>query len=162
MQTTFKPIEHMTTSCLDKKMSLKIICGEAIDMISDLILDKINRAVEYSDEKYSNNDIVNMVKSREATLFYVIENGEIIACLVAKINTYPKSKRCCLFMISGDRIDEWISYLSEIKTWAISQGCDAFELLGRVGWERRLYSLGFEKTHVLLRSKIKDMQCQAI
>jgi len=80
----------------------------------------------------------------------VDETDAIKAVAVTEIAAYPRIMVCKLLACTGDDAALWVDLLAPIEDWAKSRGCAAMEPICRPGWERRLKSLGYRKTHVVL------------
>ena len=141
---------------LDNGYQLNVIFGYAVEFIWDLVANHLQKGIEYADGKYSLAGIKKMIADKKAFLFYVVKEHYVMSVLVLKINEYECSKRACLFLLAGNDMKEWIGFLEIIKKWVKESGCDAIELFGRPGWEKKLKNKGFEKTHIILRMQLKD------
>ena len=98
----------------------------------------IRKALRYSDGKYESWDIFSLIEEKQMQLWIVTENKQIIGCGVTQILIFPQKKVCQMVIVSGEDFNEWKHFLSEIEKWAVSIGCQTFELDGRRGWERKL------------------------
>lgn len=58
---------------------------------------------------------------------------------------------CELVFCSGEDMEEWLPYLSQIEVWAQTHGCDGMRIVGRKGWGRVLP--GYKEAAVLLRKE---------
>jgi hypothetical protein len=137
---------------------LHSIVGNSIDFVWELIAPYLADAVNYSDGKYSLEGVKKMIRDRQAFLFFVSNKTGVMGVLVLRINEYECSRRACLFLLGGKSLDEWMEFFEQIKKWVMQADCDAIELFGRPGWERKLEKFGFEKTHVLLRLNLKEKE----
>lgn len=135
---------------------LHCMSGQSVKMVWALIEPYLIEAIKFSDGKYSLPGIEKMLLEKHAILFFVTKENEVHGVLVLKINEYEKSKRACLFLLAGKELHDWICFLETIKKWVKDAGCDALELFGRIGWEKKLNKFGFEKTHVVMRLALKD------
>ena len=114
----------------------------------------LKRALQYSDGKYSLPGIQSLLLNHHAVCWLALENTEIKGVLLTKINEFECSKRASLFMLAGDDLDKLMKLYPTIKNWALRMGCDALELFGRPGWEKKLKKYDFEKTHIVLRATL--------
>lgn len=61
------------------------------------------------------------------------------AALVTQVLTFPKSRKCVLFLCGGeDCLAELKQVPDTIEPWAKSIGCSHFLIVGRKGWRRAL------------------------
>jgi len=117
----------------------------------------IARAVAWSDGRYAVADVFAALRAGDMQLWISlaeIDHGAnaVEAACVTEIVSYPREKRCGIVFCAGQDRKNWLHQLAGIETWAKAQGCTAFELQGRPGWERVLPD--WRKTHVILRKRI--------
>lgn len=58
---------------------------------------------------------------------------------------------CELVFCSGENMEAWLPFLSQIEVWAQTHGCDGMRIIGRKGWGRILP--GYKEAAVLLRKE---------
>ena len=129
----------------------------ALDRYWPLAEPAIARAVARSDGRYAVADVFAALRAGEMQLWISLAEIDdradaIEAVCVTEIVSYPREKRCGIVFCAGKDRKNWLHHLAGIETWAKAQGCAAFELQGRPGWERALPD--WRKTHVILRKRI--------
>ena len=61
-------------------------------------------------------------------------------------NTTSAESRCHVWLVGGSRMSEWAGdFIEALKGWARSEGCSAITGNGRIGWDRIVRRLGFER-----------------
>ena len=122
-----------------------------------LVEPAIARAVARSDGRYAVADVLTALRAGDMQLWISLTEiddraSAIEVACVTEIVSYPREKRCGIVFCAGTERKNWLHQLAGIEAWAKAQGCTAFELQGRPGWERALPE--WRKTHVILRKRI--------
>tara|TARA_R100000808_G_C2150583_1_gene159373 strand:- start:1264 stop:1758 length:495 start_codon:yes stop_codon:yes gene_type:complete len=131
---------------------LKLLTQADINSLDFQCLALIERALEY-DSTYTTYDVLNDLRAGKAQLWVAGYGDTVDGICVTCINTYPKSKVCLIWLLSGNRggVYSWElinQLLTKIEAWAEAQGCDLMSIEGRPGWERVLPD--YKKTKVIL------------
>lgn len=114
----------------------------------------LEKAIPYSDGKYTLEDIKEGLKSRNFQLWAASRDETPTTVMVTKIIQYPQAKTLLIMLYAGEGIEKMIHFKAAIYEWAKSQGCTEIELYGRPGWERVLKDEGYEKLYSVLRMKL--------
>lgn len=65
------------------------------------------------------------------------EDGEALGALMTDIQAYPSGWRVArIFVLAGEEFARWSHLLIDIEAWAVAEGCQALEMIGRKGWGR--------------------------
>ena len=74
------------------------------------------------------------------------------ALAVTQITILPQCKTLEIVYCAGDGVDDWLTPLIvEMKKFKHNMGCQYLEFHGRMGWEKRMKKLGFDKTYITMR-----------
>ena len=142
-----------------------------------LVRDRVASTCERSSGKYQPADILKQLVDGQMQLWAVLdeepeasedetkrlqgsrarqatEGPQIKAIAITEISQFPRARVCWVLACTGDVVDDWLDHLSEIESWAHARGCTAIEPVARPGWERRLNSRGYRKTHVVLEKTL--------
>jgi hypothetical protein len=99
---------------------------------------RLQRALEYAGSTHRMDNVVEMIKAGEATLF---ENeGGVI---VAEVNQFPLLKTVNYWLIAGE-LRDCLALEHEINPWAIERGCTMATGVGRPGWGRVAAKTGWK------------------
>lgn len=118
--------------------------------VAKWVLDGLN----HSDFKYNIGDVLASLLDGDKQLWVVYTKTEIVGCVITEILLYPQQKRLGIFLVAGDRFDEWFHLRLDIYDWAKRYGCEACEFYGREGWIRKLKP-HFKLIHVCMKEDFK-------
>jgi len=112
---------------------------------------RLQRALEYAGGTHRMDNVVEMLKAGDATLF---ENeGGVV---VAEIQTYPLCKVAHFWLGAGE-LRACVDLEDEVLRWGIEQGCSAATIVGRPGWGRIGASRGWKPWHSTLIKPLEPM-----
>jgi len=106
-------------------------------------------------QRYQAVDVLANLLGGFSQAWFCIEDDELLAILVTKIDNFARRRGFNLWCVGGEphRMQEWFVEADKVLTdHAIKMGCDHFEITGRKGWER---VLGFSPRAVFY---VKDLQ----
>jgi hypothetical protein len=108
------------------------------------------------DPMESLDDVMNGIELGNLVAWVASDGATLHSVTVVEILEGGKARQCfirhCAKADGGSPLSEWLDFLPVIENWAISQGCETIELIGREGWARVLP--GFEKQAVVLRKPL--------
>lgn len=133
-------------------MRLIPIHPQNLDLALKDVARHIHAALEHSDNKYTYEDVIGLLKA-ESLILWVVYNDEIekaIGCLLTETIRYPQRQCLYIFLLGGDDFDGMTQCLDELQEYAKGIGCDSIEFFGREGWERRLQRFQFKKIHTVM------------
>ena len=152
MQTTHRLTEPSSTP---SQVKLMTVFGHDIGPVWDDISGFIVSALKYSDGKYTAQDVKERIEGGEMQLFLAVENGIPIASAVTEMKDFPQKRVLTIFLTGGTEMEKWLHLLNQLEKWAISEGCDQMEVLGRPGWEK---VLKWEKTYTAFRKDFNEVK----
>lgn len=80
---------------------------------------------------------------------YVLWTGTNSAAVTQNMQ-WDNRPVCILYLVAGDLSEILGEGQKVISTWAKANGCEAFVLFGRKGWERVLVPHGFEFSSIVM------------
>ena len=105
------------------------------------IWDKVLPYIELSqtDEKeLSPDDFLDSLVGGEMQLWVVVEEKEVIACMISRFANYPQKKVFRIVFVGGEGMEKWLEFLPLIEDFALMNGCTFIEVWGRKAWLRIL------------------------
>ncbi|MEB2554045.1 hypothetical protein [Burkholderia cenocepacia] len=128
------------------------IPSTAIEAVWGEVRPWIAAACKRSRGKFDEEDIKRALLDRDDQL-WIWKTDTAFAVGITRIIHYPKQKVCTIRIVTGRNRREWEAQcISQIETWAKSEGCHAMELQARPGWEKALPE--YAKTHVYLEKAL--------
>jgi hypothetical protein len=104
--------------------------------------------------KYAVADIKAGVLAGHAQL-WVWDSPTALAVLVTEIAVYPQNRVCIISTGVGDDADEWWDRsLARLEDFARFAGCTDMLIQCRPGWERRIRTAGYSKTHIEMEKRL--------
>lgn len=150
MQTTHKQTEHSSTH--ESGRFLTTYKSDQVHTIWEQVRPLVARVCKRFPD-YQPQDILEMLRNREAQLWVVV-NGGIEGMFITKIENTPQRRFCLIFVCAGEGISGWIDYIKTVEEWAKQMNCDSLRIVGRKGWKKLLPD--FNELHVTLERDIGD------
>ena len=113
---------------------------------ADAYAPQIAAALKYAPDTYSVDDVIGLIKSRDAVMFEC--GGSIV---VASIIEYPQSRSLSLWLGAGE-MGTILDLLAHAESWGRMNNCSHAQVLGRKGWARAL--VDYDEAAVMLRRKL--------
>ena len=98
--------------------------------------------------------LFNKIYQGERSVILVLEGEIVRAVLMVVVNDYELVRECRLIMCAGDKPQDWLHLLEDLKEFVKSIGCTKLVAECRPGWEKILEPVGLKKTHVYLEMDI--------
>lgn len=118
---------------------------EQVDDLWPHLLPKIRKALTRSN--WTEEDVRGLVKRGDYQLW-----GASDAIWMTRIVVYPDTKVCEIVLCGGSGLQEIISNLPFVETWAREIGCKAVRVYGREGWAKALKN--YNKKAVVLEKAL--------
>ena len=107
----------------------------------DRALPSIKKALDRG-SNYTLTDIFYGLSRAEMQLWLYGSDALVTALQINKSG----KKHCLLLACGGDRMSDWLQYLSYVEDWARDEGCQEIRIYGRVGWSKKLgYAIDYAK-----------------
>lgn len=130
---------------------LYYIQHEQLETVWPQVAPLIEPSLAYADSKYSLDSVKQLLETHQAQLWVDYHEGYRSAG-VTQIIDYPDKKVCLILFIGGGDLAMYQRYLPIIEIWAMENGCQAVEVIGRAGWGKVLPD--YERIHVVLRKSL--------
>lgn len=160
MQIRQIPIRHSILSLWGdmEKFAMRPIFACEIGMVWDIVGPLLEKSIDYSDKRYTVDDIKRDIKSKDMQLWVVVDSaGNIHSTIVTRVVIYPQRKVLFLEHIAGSDFDEWKHLLHVFVAFAQRKGCSSIDAFGRPGWEKKIAPLGFKKRQVIYRLPLEGI-----
>lgn len=133
--------------------------GDHLERAWPKVASILERAVAAGSGELTLGDLRRRIEGRRAQLWaWLDERGELLGCVVTKIDAYERQKVCRVWLGAvaegreGHR-DDWLLGLDTIECWAVHEGCAAIEVEGRPGWQKAL-NQDYRLKRVILRKEL--------
>jgi len=113
----------------------------------------VQRALDASMGEFDLLDILQLILADQMTLWVIEHNGKHIGAGVTQMVYYPRYPAMRMVLMSGDDAlrKSWFQPMMEvIENYAILQGAEVFEEVGRPGWEKIGPPMGYKKQYVTM------------
>lgn len=120
----------------------------------DTIQPLMSSFYERSFGRYKPEDVLERLQDGNFQLWLAIQGPIVKAACMTHIITYPQLLDMRIFMMVGEDRDLWLGLLEKIEGYARAFGCAKLSGEARVGWERVLRPLGYEKTHIYVEKDL--------
>ena len=125
-------------------MELYLVGSDDFGTVWPVVRDDLNKALEYSNGRYSEKIVADMVVSNLMQLWLLTNEDKIVMSMVTQILDYPTGLKVCeVFLLGGKNTKEWLEFaVGKLSKWAKSLGCSSIQIAGRKGWEKVLKGWG--------------------
>lgn len=116
----------------------------------------IHSALKHSNEKYTFEDVISLLKA-ESLILWVVYNDDkarAVGCVITETVKYPQKQALFIFLLGGEDFEELAQCFGELQEYAKGIGCDSIEFFGRSGWEKRLGDFQFKKIHTVMSMEL--------
>lgn len=120
-----------------------------VDTFYPFVEEWLQQAIDFAGDRYADGEVLRDCKRGTRQLWLVWENN-ILGAVVTKI--FGRARVCQIELCAGEGIDEWLHLLSELEGWALNQGCAEMEVVGRLGWIKKLKD--YDKRAIIMRKKL--------
>lgn len=113
-------------------------------------------ALEHTDGEVSLKLVLSDIATQQRQLWLVKTEVEFIAAVVSQMYTTEAGMKIGEVTLAGGRdFHLWDHFPSVLAEWFKSQGCHAFQVIGRHAWVRKLKSDGFTHRYTILRKDLR-------
>lgn len=120
----------------------------------DQIEPLIAKALTHGGVTYTPPDILKGILARDMKLWLAFEGDLLKACAVTARVRYPRLKAITVLIIAGDGVDDWLMFSKDVEAWAKSDGAEAVEGPGRLGWKKKAKPYGYEPAVTIYRKML--------
>lgn len=116
----------------------------------------IKSAIEHSCGESQIQDIYKKIEEQKMGLI-VVEDEGIIAAAVVEFMNYPQITALRVAYLGGLRMTDWLGELVEfLDKWALENGMNRVEQMGRHGWVKVLEKYGYRKRYVFMTKELDN------
>lgn len=90
------------------------------------------------DEYWGTKDVLKKIQDRDAQLWAIIDEGQVVGAVVTQIEVYPKCKALNLWLGGADSLHPLDEVIKTAKEFGKSHGCEKLKSSGRDGWLKAL------------------------
>lgn len=108
----------------------------------------VEEALEYGNGEYLSEDIYEACRCGAMQLWATDKSVAVTSLII-----YPR-RQTCLIVLAAGNLEDLRRCLPLVEEWALYQGCDGIEVMGRMGWLKALPD--YSQAQVHLR---KDLGC---
>lgn len=134
------------------------IARSKIQRLRDRLIEAFTIALDFSDGEVTAGDLLDMAMEErvQAWVALDVEKREPIGFAATEVVRYPRMSCLRVTVLQGPPFDRWKDRALEVfQEFAASQGLDNIEVVGRLGWERKLRDMGFRKRYVVLTKEVE-------
>jgi|ERR1700722_6712448 len=122
---------------------IRIIQVQSAELVArwELVEPWIAKALPVASKRFQPIDVLCYCLQNIAQGWFIVDDTEIVAIVITKIDQYPRQRCLSIFVVSGieHRMMDWFPEAENVLTeYAIRMGCTQFECQGRKGWEKVL------------------------
>lgn len=105
-------------------------------------------ALEYCGGTHNEDDVIVGILQGQYRIWAWDKSAHL-----TETKQFPRLKVCNIFLAGGDKT-ELLEKEAIIAKWARSQGCERMHMGGRIGWEKVLPEIGYQKIGILMMKDI--------
>lgn len=99
----------------------------------------IELAVRRTRGRHDEQSVYASICARDFQVWLAGNNAvPVQLALVTEIVYYPKATWCRIIFCGGSDVAQYTPFLEQLEDWAKRSGCVGVEVVGRLGWARRL------------------------
>ncbi len=116
----------------------------------------IAETLKYDDGRYGLEHIYEELQRGTMNLwvFYNNKSGHIEGAMITEHCEFPLKKVLSISFLAGDNFANIAPLFKEFSAWCASKGYASIEIMGRIGWDRKLGKMGFEKLFTVMRKTL--------
>jgi len=131
-------------------ISVEYVPAEHLDQFWPVAEPMLKRVEEQIGARMGVADIYARLRSGAETLWFIAQNGDIVAAATTSIAFYPRRKCLVIENVAGRQMDEWgDDVIAEFKRIGIASELDGIEAHGRLGWKKYHQRNGFRIRDVI-------------
>lgn len=138
----------------NSELQAQIVMSPDIDFVWPMAMPLLAKATVRFNNKMELEDIYHAIK-RDVMQLWVIHDGEdVLVVGVTELIDYYNSRSCRCLVLGGGGYPDFIPMLKEVEQWAISEGCEHMEVVGRRGWVRALKDDGYDEFAAIIGKRL--------
>lgn len=126
------------TEAEEKPLKILQLPPHTIEVLWPSLREKLVPAIERSRGLITEKNTFDNLRDYKWQCWVAYHGTELKAAIVTRILTAPSGKRLLDAILAGgeDRRTWQRPVVERLKLFMVEEGCEAFQLLGRKGWER--------------------------
>lgn len=111
---------------------------------------------QFMEGKFRAEDIKAECEAGRMQMWVAGDETERAICgvCITEVVNYPQGRWGRILHLAGDRMPEWLQYLSKIEEWFQAQGCCGVEATGRREWVRVLKPFGYRGSVAMIERRL--------
>lgn len=131
-------------------MNISIVPAEHIENVWPSIERYVAGAAEYTNGRYTTEDIKNEFKREAQILWIAFDERHVYGFVATAVTEYPQKRALFMNFIGGEEGMLWkVPMLETLKRFARDQNCSILEAVGRPGWAKIFGADGLKTEAVL-------------
>ena len=123
------------------KCKVVLVSSEDTEVVWEDSKPLIEGALKHSEGELMAEDLLPFIKNGEQQLWVAMEDGEVIACMVTEVISYPRKRILRVITIGakdGHGMDKWYTFLPMVEGFALNNACTSLEAWTRKGMAKKL------------------------
>lgn len=134
---------------------LRGIPPQAVDKFWHFAEPYVKRALDHTFGELSHENLKAMCENRDAQLWMMAKEGNLVGAGITQIVTYPSMKTCRIITMAGSDFKNWMGLAHiTIELWAKNLGCSAIEAYCRKGFIPQMQEIGFKHRYSVAHKPI--------
>lgn len=130
---------------------LTVLAPESLDSAWPVVGDFLDQALEHGEGELNAEGIRQMVRSGQAFILVVVQDGVILAAGAVEISQYPRYKVANIIAVGGTRVFLQRDELAWLCKVARDMGCTKVQTYCRPSMARLLGKLGMREAYRVMR-----------
>lgn len=139
-------------------MDITPLQNHEVDLLWSKLKDYFAMSAEYTYGRFTGNDVREKLKSNLGQQLWIAHEGEdVYGFVITEFCTYPQLKALVMHFTAGKELDKWKEpMLAVMQDYALNNGCDVIESLGREGWSKVFKQDGYKKLYTWYQLPVGD------
>jgi hypothetical protein len=131
-------------------LEVALVPPDMVPGILTCIQDKLKKAADITAGRVVEEDIISLILDNRYQLWIAFDPADmdIQVMILTELKKYPQTKWLCVQHCVGSRGTLraiGAKMMSQIEKFAKTEQCAGVEFLGRIGWDKFAYHMGYEK-----------------
>ena len=139
-------------------MDITPLQNHEVDLVWPRVKEYFAMAAEYTYGRFTANDIRSRLKNSPTQQLWIAHEGEeVYGFVITQPLDYPQLRALVMHFTAGKELDKWKEpMLAQMKEYAVNNGCDLIESLGREGWAKVFKDDGYKKLYTWYQLPVGD------
>lgn len=110
---------------------------DLVPKVWNFIKDDVKRITDKVGDRYNEDIALEMMLGGDTVTWIVMDGDRKLGIVMTQMVTYPTGVKAARFEAAAGMLPEdWLKHKDIIEKWAIDNGADYIELVGRIGWTK--------------------------